>query len=60
MREYLIIRDTITGKVLQVLKSSPDIDYIIITDIADPAVVKRRSVGKVIRTWMKGVKSDNC
>ena len=40
MREYLIIRDTITGKVLQVLKSSPDIDYIIITDIADPAVVK--------------------
>ena len=53
MIEFLYIKDIQTGSTLQVLKPSSDTGYIIAVDKADPIEVRRKSVRKIIRTWMR-------
>ena len=53
MIEYLLIKDTQTGKTLQVLRESLEVSYTVIEDSTEVTIVKKQSVGKAIRNWMK-------
>jgi len=52
--EFLLVMDKETGKSLQILRQSSD--YIVIEDAIELSEVKARSIGKVIRNWMKANK----
>jgi len=54
MVEFLLIVDKETGKSLQILRQFSD--YIVIEDAIELSEVKARSIGKVIRNWMKANK----
>ena len=51
--EFMVIRDTITGKELRVTQPSPRSDWLVEENNGELKEVRKRSVGKVIRTWMK-------
>lgn len=55
--EYLLVRDNQTGKTLQILRHLPNPNYTVIQDMAVEDV-KRVSIGKVIRNWMKDRKEE--
>ena len=57
--EYLLVKDTETGKTLLVLGQSLTPTYIVLDDTTEPVEVKKRSIGKVIRSWMKDRRNDN-
>lgn len=59
MMEYLLVKDMSTGKSLQILGQPPNTHYIVIDNVIDLASVKKQSLGKIIRDWMKEVRSDN-
>ena len=71
MMEFLIIRDTVTGGRLCISGLSPEqrgfrdkkapIKYTASVDDTDPIPIKKASIRKTIKTWMKEVKkNDNC
>ena len=51
--EFMVIRDTITGEELRVAQPSPESDWLVEENDEELKEVRKRSVGKVIRTWMK-------
>ena len=51
--EFMVIRDTITGEELRVTQPSPGSDWLVEENDGELKEVRKRSVGKVIRTWMK-------
>ena len=51
--EFMVIRDTITGEELRVAQPSPESDWLVEENNGELKEVRKRSVGKVIRTWMK-------
>ena len=57
--EYLLVKDTETGKTLLVLRQSLTPTYIVLDNNTEPVEVKKRSIGKVIRSWMKDRRNDN-
>ena len=57
--EYLLVKDTETGKTLLVLRQSLAPTYIVLDNNTEPVEVKKRSIGKVIRSWMKDRRNDN-
>lgn len=61
MIEFMSIKDNETGRTLQVSRQigSYQYPYMVVSDGLKAEEVQKRSIGKVIRTWMKEVKSDN-
>jgi len=57
--EYLLVKDTETGKTLLVSRQSLAPTYLVVYDTTEPVKVKKRSIGKVIRSWMKDRRNDN-
>jgi len=57
--EYLWVKDTETGKTLLVLRQSLAPTYTVFDNNTEPVEVKKRSIGKVIRSWMKDRRNDN-
>ena len=57
--EYLLVKDTETGKTLLVSRRSLAPTYLVVYDTTEPVEVKKRSIGKVIRSWMKDRRNDN-
>ena len=57
--EYLLVKDTETGKTLLVLRQSLAPTYTVFDNNTEPVEVKKRSIGKVIRSWMKDRRNDN-
>ena len=57
MIEYLLVKDVQTGRSLQILRQPPDTHYIVINNITELADIRKQSIGKVIRGWMKEVKA---
>ena len=56
---FLFIRDITTGKELQVDQPEGWRGSWVVTETgSEPIEVKKRSLGKVIRTWMKERKKD--
>ena len=56
---FIMITDTATGKELRVIQPTLEPKFlVIISDLPEPAVVPARSIGKVIRTWMKEREKD--
>ena len=58
--EFLFIKDTWTDKSLLITRQSPvpyqeQLPYLVIKDNLEPEVVKRGSIRKVIRAWVKEV-----
>ena len=53
MIEYLLIKDMVTGRSLQVLREPPDTHYTVIEDSIELADVRKQSIGKIIRDWMR-------
>ena len=51
--EFMVVRDTITGEELRVAQPSPESDWLVEENDEELKEVRKRSVGKVIRTWMK-------
>ena len=51
---YILIKDTITGKELKVVQPEFSNDFIVTNEsTGEPVEIKARFIGKVIRTWMK-------
>jgi len=57
--EYLLVKDTETGKTLLVSRQSLAPTYLVVYDTTEPVEVKKRFIGKVIRSWMKDRRNDN-
>jgi len=57
--EYLLVKDTETGKTLLVLRQSLAPTYTVFDNNTEPVEFKKRSIGKVIRSWMKDRRNDN-
>lgn len=57
--EYLLIKDTQSGKTFQVLRQPPNIDYICINNTLEAVDVKKQSIRKAIRGWMKDAKHSS-
>lgn len=60
--DFIIITDTITGRELRVIQPTSEPKFLAITSKQDEPLVVReireRSVGKVIRTWMRECKKE--
>lgn len=54
--DFMVLRDTITGKALSVTLLRPGDSYIVGRDFDIPELIKPRSIGKTIRAWMKEIK----
>jgi len=54
MKEFIIIKNTKTKRELRLVKPEDSSSYIQLRDgEREPAIVRSRSVRKVIREWMK-------
>ena len=51
--DFIIITDTVTGKALRVIQPTAEPKFLIMATGQEDEVINKRSVGKVIRTWMK-------
>lgn len=51
--DFITITDTITGKTLEVTQQDRTENFLVKDGIDDPTEVKKRSIGKTIRTWMR-------
>ena len=56
--DFIVIRDTITGKRLAIVKEHPWHSAVMIVDDKEPTPIRHQSVGKAIRTWMEERKKD--
>ena len=57
INEYMSIKDIISGKTLQIMRSF-GIPYNVIKDASKPMEVRETSIRKVIRDWMKDRKKE--
>ena len=55
---FITIRDTITGKELTVFQPPTSRDFVVVETDGVPTETRTKSVGKVIRNWMKERKKE--
>jgi len=55
--DFMFIRDTVTGSAIDIIQEDPQkfivVEYDARGRAIEPIVIGKRSIGKVIRTWMR-------